>query len=320
MSKFTKLLEYAFAGNSQRKRMLNKESFKRTVGEKAMKQLLQAEDINETTLLQEEVIKKVYEGAEPFKCVRNVFPIIKTNSYSVRFVVGASGTYAEEIGEGTAVPIHEESYSKVDVDMKKYATRPLITKEMIADGLFDIVEWEIKKVGARLENTLNRVVLEKILHELDGISAIDPTGTHLAVTDIANAVGQVKSKNWNPDTLITHPMAEAYLLQDSNLAYVAYAGTETPLREGTIGRLVGLKPYTLSVTTSGTEQWDSTDSTNHYYAIVLDSQNTAVIGMRDDISIEKYDDPVRDLVGVIGKIRFGVGLLHDDAGVRILAK
>ena len=240
MSKFTKLLEYAFAGNSERKRMLQKDSFKKIVGEKAVKQLLQSEDINETTLLQEEVIKKVYEGAEPFKCVRNVFPVVKTNSYTIRFVVGAAGTYAEKVAEGAAVPVHEESYSKVDVEMVKYATRPLITKEMIADGLFDIVEWEIKKVGARLENTLNRVVLEKLLSELDGISAIDPTGTHLAVTDIANAVGQVKNKNWNPDVLITHPMAEAYLLQDSNLAYVSYAGSDSPLREGAIGRLIGL--------------------------------------------------------------------------------
>jgi len=319
-SRFVKLLEYAFAGNSERKKMLNSESFKRTVGDRAVKMLLQAEDITETTLLQEEVIKKVFEGAEPAKCVRNVFPVQKTKSYSVRFIVGGAGAYADEVAEGAAIPVNEESYSKIDVEVKKYATRPLITKEMIDDGLFNIIEHEIKKAGLRLENTLNRVVLEKLLSELDGITAIDPAGTHIAVTDIANAIAKVKEKNWMPDVLITHPSAEGYLLQDSNLVYVAYAGTEAPLREGTIPRLLGLKPYTLSVTTSGTEQWDGTDAANHYYALVLDSNNSAVIVMRDDITISQYEDPIRDLVGITAKMRFGVGVLHDDAGVRILAK
>jgi len=321
-SRFVKLLEYAFAGNSERKRMLNSEAFKKTVGEKAEKMLLQAEDISETTLLQEEVIKKVYEGAEPAKCVRNVFPVQKTKSYSVRFVVGSPGAYAKEVPEGSAVPVDQEGYSKVDVEVKKYATRPLITKEMIDDCLFNIIEHEIKKAGLRLENTLNRVVLEKLLTEMDGITAIDPAGTHIAVTDIAEAISKVKEKNWMPDVLITHPAAEGYLLQDSNLAYVAYAGTEAPLREGTIPRLLGLKPYTLSVTPSDESgvYWDGTDADNHYYGLVLDSNNTAVIVMRDDITVTRYEDPIRDLEGIIAKMRFGVGILHDDAGVRILSK
>lgn len=270
--------------------------------------------------MQEEVIKKVYEGAEPARCVRQVFPIQKTNSYAVRFITGAAGSYAPEVAEGAAIPVGEESYSKIDVEVKKYATRPLITREMIDDCLFNIVEHEIRKAGFRLENTLNRVVLEKLLSELDGISDITPAGDHLAVTDIANAIGKVKAKNWMPDTLITHPMAEAQLLQDSNLVYVCYAGTEAPLREGAIPRLLGLSPYTLSVTTTGTEQWTSTAGSNNYYALVLDSKNTAVIVMREDISIEQYEDPIHDLVGITAKMRFGVGVLRDDAGVRILAK
>lgn len=321
-SRFVKLLEYAFAGNSERKRMLNSESFKSIVGEKTVKQLLQAEDITETTLLQEEVIKKVYEGAEPAKCVRNVFPIQKTKSYSVRFIVGGAGSYAEEVAEGAAIPVNEEAYSKIDVEVKKYATRPLITKEMIDDGLFNIVEHEIKKAGLRLENTLNRVVLENLLAKLDGLEDIDPVGDHIAVTDIAVAIAEVKEANWMPDTLITHPIAEGHLLQDSNLVYVAYAGTETPLREGTIPRLLGLKPYTLSVSPRSNigVYWDGTGGANHYYAIVLDSNNSAVIVMRDDITISQYEDPIKDLVGITAKMRFGVGVLHNNAGVRILSK
>jgi len=322
-SKFVKLMEYAFAGNSERKRMLNSERFKKIVGEKAVKTLLQAEDINETTLLQEEVIKKIYEGAQPARCVRDVFPIQKTDSYKVRFVLGSSGAYASKVAEGGAFPIDEASYSKVDVEVEKYGLRGLITKEMIDDGLFNVVEHQLKWAGYVMENTLNQRVLDKLLSELDGCTDVDPAGTHLAVTDIATAIGRVKEKNWIPDTLITHPSAEAYLLSDSNLVYVSYAGTEAGLREGSIGtRLLGLKPYTLSVSTSDdvTQSWDGTDASGHYNALVLDSQNTAIIAMRDDITVERYDDPIHDLEGIIVKMRFGVGLLRDDAGVRILAK
>lgn len=327
MSKLTKLLEFAYAGNTERSRMLNTESFKKTVldtiPDKEVKQLLLANEIESTTLIQEEVYKAVVEGAEPFKCMREVLPVVKTDSYSVRVVYGESGMYAQEVPEGGKIEIDTQNYSKKDITIKKVGTRPLITNELIEDSLFDVVELELKKAGARLENKLNRDGIVELLKNHNGTtpSDTDPAGTALAVSDIAKSIAKVKAVGFLPSVLITHPTAEGQLLQDSNLAYVAYAGTSTPLTQGTVPKLMGLTPYTLGVTSDDpTYKWDDTDSSGHYYALVLDPSSYAMIAMRRDITIEQYDDPIHDLVGISCTMRYGVGVIQDQAACRILAK
>lgn len=327
MSKLTKLLEFAYAGNTERSRMLNSESFKKTVlgtiPDKETKQLLLANEIESTTLIQEEVYKTVVEGSEPFKCMREVLPVVKTDSYSVRVVYGEAGTYAKVIPEGGKIEIDTQDYSKKDITIKKIGTRPLITNELIEDSLFDVIELELKKAGARLENKLNRDCIIELLKNHNGTTPADtdPAGTTLAVSDIAKSIAKVKAVGFLPSVLITHPTAEGQLLQDSNLAYVAYAGTSTPLTQGTVPKLMGLTPYTLGVSSDdATYKWDDTDSANHYYALVLDPDNYAMIAMRRDITVEQYDDPIHDLVGISCTMRYGVGVIQNQAACRILAK
>ena len=316
--KLAKLLEYGFAGNAERSRLLNKESFKKTVGPEIHK-LLQNEPnaISDSTLVQEEVYKTVIEGAEPFRCFREVFPVIKTDSYSVRFVKGQAGSYAEKVAEGAAITIDVQNYSKQDISIEKFGTRPLITNELIEDSLFDVVELELKKAGARMENTLNREVLNKILNGSNKISTntVDPgASAHIDVADVASAIAKVKKQNFIPDILVTHPTAEGYLLSDSNLAYVSYAGTNVPLTEGKVPKIMGLTPYTCTATDSSSPTWDDTTGGSDVTALVFSKNDLGVICMRRDITIEQYDDPIHDLVGISVTMRFGTDVLNEKAG------
>jgi len=319
MGKLATLLKYGYAGNAERHRMLKKESFKKTIGEEAYKTLLQSEAnaIENTTLVQEEVAKTIIEGAEPFKVMREVVPVIKTKSYSVRFVKGSAGTYAEDIAEGAAIQVDTQSYSKQDITIKKIGTRPLITNELIEDELFDVVELELKKAGARLENKLNRDVLNAMLNGSNKITTntVDPgAGNHIDVADIASAVGKVKKHNYLPDILLTHPTAEAYLFADSNIAYAAYAGTNEPLTTGRLPKLLGLTPYTLTVTDKSSPTWDDTTGGTDVTAIVFSKNDLAVIAMRRDVTIEQYEDPIHDLVGISCTMRYGTDVLREEAG------
>ena len=330
-----KLLEFGFAGPNQRKRMLNSAQFKKMLeGRKAYdasgkclgdayKFLMESEAtaISDSTLVQEEVYKTVIEGAEPIKCFREAVPIIKTDSYSVRFIKGESGSYASKIPEGGAIEIDTQTYSKQDVTIEKYGTRPLITNELIEDGLFDVVELELKKAGQRMENTLNREMLNTILTNVT-TNTLSPASTHIAVSDIATAVGKVKKSNYIPDILITHPTAEGYLMSDSNLAYIAYAGTPDTLRGGNLGsRLLGLKPYTCTATDADSSPvWDDTNAGSDVTALVYSKNDLGVIAMRRDITIERYDDPIHDLVGISVTMRFGTGVLRETAGCKIFHK
>jgi HK97 family phage major capsid protein len=288
------------------------------------KALLQSENqaITDSTLVQEEVYGTVIEGTEPFKCMRQVVPTTTAESYSTRIVKGESGTYADEVAEAGAIPIDTQTYSKIDIPVKKYGVRPIITNELIDDSQFDIVEMELRKAGARLENRLNRVVLNQMLNGTYAVatSTMSPAGTHIAVSDIALAAKKVKKQNFMPDTLVTHPTAEGYLLQDSNLAYVAYAGTPSPLTLGTVPKLMGLTPYTCTATDSADPKWDDTTAGTDVTALIFSKADFAMIRMKHDIKIVDYDDPIHDLVGISCLMRYGAEVINEKSACCIYHK
>jgi HK97 family phage major capsid protein len=324
MSKLTKLLEYGFAGNAERQKLMNKESFKRELGEATYKTLLQSEAtaIADSTLVQEEVYKTIIEGTEPAKCMREVTPIVRTKTYSVRFVKGQAGTYAGNIAEGAKIDIDTQEFSKQDITINKIGTRPLITNELIEDSLFDIVELELKKAGLRLENKLNRDVLYSWLVGTNKLSTntMSPAGTHISVSDIALAVSKVKKQNYMPDTLLIHPTAEAYLLQDSNLAYVTFAGQSTSLNQGKVPTLMGLRPYYCTATDGASPVWDDTTAGSDVTGIVFSKNDLATICMRRDVTVEQYDDPIHDLIGISCTMRYGTDVLQEKSGCLIYHK
>ena len=318
-NKLTKLLEIAYAGNTERGEILGKESTEKILG-KDVKELLQSDSRQQSYLLQEEVYNTISQGAEPWKCLREIVPIIRTDSYSVRVVKGETGTYAEDLAEGANVPIDTQVYSKEDITIKKTGTRPLITNELIEDCLFDIVNLELQKAGMRMENKLNRDVLLEILTDATTTDT-DPADAHISVTDLATSRAAVSAYNYMPDKCVFHPTAEGYLLQDSNLVYASFAGTASTLHTGQIPKLLGMTPYTCSVTTGSTgHYWDGTDSANHYSGFCLDSQASTYLAMRRDLTVEQYDDPIHDLKGISCTMRYGTATIQPYAANLILAK
>jgi len=318
-NKLTKLLQIGYAGNSERERILDKSSTEKVLG-KDIKELLQSDSRQTSNLLQEEVYRTISEGAEPWKCMRDVVPVIRTDSYSVRVVKGETGTYAEDLAEGANVPIDTQVYSKEDITISKIGTRPLITNELIEDSLFDIVNLELQKAGMRMENKLNRDVLLEILTD-STTTETDPAAGHLSVSDLATARSAVASENYMPDKMVFHPAAEGYLLQDSNLAYVSFAGTNASLTSGTIPKIMGMTPYTCSTTTGSTAKvWGTTDAANNYYGMVIDSAASTYLAMRRDLTVEQYDDPIHDIVGISCTMRYGTATIQAKASNLILTK
>ncbi len=339
MSKLEPILKFGFAGSAERSRLLGKAWFKKELeGIRSANPyskehelmdahaLLQTEKtaINDSTLVQEEVYRTVLEGTEPARCMRDVVPTIQTDSYSVRFVKGEAGTYSGKIAEGGVIDVDTQTYTKQDITIDKYGTRPLITNELIEDSLFGIIELELKKAGTRMENGLNRVILDQILNGDNKISTstLNPEGTHLSVSDLARAVAMIKKQDYLPDCLVTHPTAEGYLLQDSNLAYVSYAGSPGALRQGNPGtNLMGLKLFTCTATDKASgPTWDDTTAGSDVTAIVLSKNDLAALCMRRDLTVERYEDPIHDLVGISLTQRYGTDVLHEKSGCIIYHK
>ena len=313
MSKLVKLLEYVKADRYDKEKMLKSDAFKNVMGRPAIKRLTLSEEMEELVMVQEEVLDTVIDGARQHAWIRDAVPVVKTDSYKTRLVKNESPVYAEIVPEMGEFPVQTSSYDPIDVVVKKFGTRPMITSEMIEDCRFDSIELEIAGAGARMENALNRYALSEMLDKCTSVD-IDPT-TFISASELVKATEKIKDKNGFPDTVLMHQSAEGKLFDESN-----YAGFSTEGNGET--KLFGLKHYTATVSTldSATAKWDGTDAGNHYNAFVFDSARYGRVVMREDLKVSEMDDPIHDLLEIIVSMRAGFGVTKTDAGVRILTK
>jgi|GEM_PF-812826 len=290
---------------------------------KQRRELLLSEAIESTTLIQAEFYNTVLEGAEPNKVMRNALRVIPMGSNQQSFTLGETGSVLPIVAEGAELQSNNQDYTKVTLTSKKYGEKGIITNELIEDALYDIVALEVAKSGARAENTLNHVALTMLLD--DAGKEHDTAGSNQGFKAVAAARKTMKQANYNPDICIICAEAEYALITDSQVAYASYYGSTGPtsaVGRGVVPPLMGIK-FTPSLDPADTT-YDSSTYTWDYGAdgeigmVLVDSASMAgIIGMRRDITVNKYDDPIRDLKGAALTMRFAVGSPFDNGICRV---
>lgn len=308
MGKLAKLLEYTYAGNSEKKRLANKPSFQKTVFEDMSddrKELMISEGVESTTLLQEEVYNKIVEGTEPIRCVRDVFPVQQTDSNQIRVTYESGSTgYASTVPEGTPIPLDTENFDTKTLDINKIGTRPIVTNEMIEDGLWDMVEFELERAGRKLENKLNRDVIDEAVNNAGSYKSSNT----VTVNDLASAIKDIRAADRIPTDFIIHPVPEAQLISGNQLLQYQMAGDTDALRNYDVGSLFDLTMNRLSVDGTSTKSytWGSGYSSSDNAGILVCDPTYLMVGMRRDVTVEQYDDPINDLQGISATMRYGV--------------
>lgn len=317
---FADMLKLAYAGPSEKKDIIE-HCIPKNLGchydgkKTTVKELLLSTGIESTTLLQTEIANVIIEGAEPFKQARNAIKTIPMNSKVMQVNIGETGTYAPVVAEGAEIPIDTQDYGSVTFTAKKYGVRPLITKELVNDALFDVVALEAAKAGARLENALNRAVVDEILGTNAATAALctDFGGSGATpITFLNNTIATIKNSGFLPDRVLLHPSAAAAYrnaMYGLNYEYGNSLGTQG------VPNLCGCAMYETGVadnTATYVWGWGTNDYLGGY---VFDSNAAIAIGMRQDIQVEQYQDPIRDLVGLSATMRFDVQCLNSSAGI-----
>lgn len=311
-------LELAHAGPSEKKQILGSKvprelsTFDKTGKIIRVRELLKSEAIEGTTLIQTEFYNTIIEGASLAKAMRQAIPKIGMTSNKITVPFRMSAGYMKEVPDGVPAPINEGEYKSVDIAAKTYRERSMITHNMIDDSQYDLIAEEARHHGERAENTLNYVVLGAMLEnsELEH----DTAGTNQGTKAIADAKGKVRGKGYNPDTTVMYTDAETligkeYLVTNATGSQQAILGSLPPM--------LGLKPHVVGTTTSSSTYAWGYDTDGDIGMIVYDSRVAAKYGLRQDIMLEEYKDPVRDLAGAVVKLRFGVGVGFGDSICRV---
>jgi hypothetical protein len=277
-----------------------------------VRELLLSTAIESTNLIQTEMYKTVVEGAEPFKVMRQALNVLPMNAATLDIPVGEAGSYAREVAEGAEVPISTQDYSKVTFTAKKIAERPVITDEMVADALYPVIELELRKAGAKLENKINQMAIVELVDN-SSANEHDTNGSNQGIKAIAAAVAKVEADGFMPDRIVMCPGFKAGIMAE--FVPTGYSGADTVMT-GKLPNLLGLQAFVSNVVHTTAASW-AYGTNEDLGAVVFDSQNSTMLGIRQDITVKRYDDVVRMLQGTVVSARVAVDTLQANAGARI---
>ena len=317
--RFATYLELAHAGPSEAKHIRETRvpreltAYDRDGKIVPVRELLKSEAVEGTTLIQTEFFQTIQEGASLAKAMRLAIPVFTMTSNKTSIVFRKSTGYMAETPEGAPAKINEASYEKRDFEAKDYRERSMITQNMIDDCLYDLVAEEARHHGERAENTINHVSLGMILENSDLEHDTAGTSGAQGIKAVASAKGKVKGAGFQPDIAILCADAETLIGQEFLLT--SHAGAQQVIA-GSLPPFLGLKPWVVNTTSSSTTYtWDY-DADGEIGMLVCDSRVAGKIGMRQDLKLESYRDPVRDLVGAVVKLRFAANYGMESATCR----
>jgi HK97 family phage major capsid protein len=244
------------------------------------------------------VLDTVWEAAKPQLIGRELAVVIAQDAPLIK-VPRAKISKAFEVAEGAEIPVGTEDYDSVTLTPKKYGVRPLISREMVEDAEWDVIEYQLTEAGRAMADLETETIIAQMISDA-GNSVGAGTGGTLAYSDVVNIVKECLIDGYTPDAIAIHPSELADLLKDTAIQKAMEWGGEAVAPSGQIARLLGMQVLVSTKVTSGT-------------ALVVDSKHAGVLFIRRDITAEDYEDPVKDLAGVAITSRWAYTTLRTEA-------
>lgn len=252
-------------------------------------------DVSQATA---KVLDVIWEAAKPNLVGRELAVVVAQDVPSLK-VPRAKLSKAYEVAEGAEIPIGTEDYDSVTLTPRKYGVRPLISKEMIEDAEWDVIEYQLAEAGRAMADLETENIIVKMISDAGNSITAGSSGT-LAYADVVNILKECLTDDFTPDVLAVHPSEFADLLKDLAIQKAMDWGGPAVAPSGRIANLLGMRVLVSTKVSSGT-------------ALVVDSKHAGVLFIRRDITAEEYEDPVKDLAGVAVTARWVYETLRTSA-------
>jgi HK97 family phage major capsid protein len=211
------------------------------------------------------------------------------------------------VAEGAAIPLDAPAYTSINLKPLKYAVRIAITKEMMEDGKWNMLENALMYAGREMaENEDNLIIADA----LDNAASTQSGGATLAISDITTAMLGLENNDYKATDLIMGYECLSDLRNIDTFVEANKLGTREMLETGYLGTLFGMKCWQFSTNVAPS-------STYAKYAYIIDKDHAFVIAEKRPVTVENYDDKTFDLSGAVVTQRIKVSYLRTAAIYKI---
>lgn len=210
------------------------------------------------------------------------------------------------VGEGAEIPLDANDYSSVTVTPLKYGVAIRITREMMEDSQFPLLEGQVRIAGKRFAENETSLILTA----LDGAGTTVSGGAALTIANITEAMLGIENNDYMPTDILIGNEALNDLRNIDTFVEANKAGNTDMMQRGFVGTIYGLSVAKFSTNAAPS-------STYAKYAYVFDRSQAYAIAVKRDITMENFDLPSYDMQGVALTQRIAVSLLRSNAVANI---
>jgi len=244
----------------------------------------------------------VIKAAYPNLIGREIIQVVPVKNSAPRFVRAIKGK-AWVVGEAEA-PITPETYDKVDMTLKEVKSRAEWSATFLEDAEWAVEQRMIAEVG----RTISEKELEDIVALYNGITAGDLAGgdeltisSPITWANFRTLVSRVEEADFTPNIVALSPAVYNELLDITQFTQTLYHAPEQAIRQGVVATTMGVTIVRSSKVTK---------------SLAIDTSCAAVLALRRDLITKPYEDPSKEMYGVLGSERYGLAVLRSKAVAR----
>jgi len=298
-----------------------------------LKEALASPDLS--VFLHKTIIDVMKDSAEPFYVVSKFFKTVRiTEGRSIVFPA-MSDVIVGEVGEGMSyrrqTPEVEIFEGAAEISVKKIGAIVEVTDEMISDSQWDVVGIMLDKVGRGLARYKEEWIFREFINH--GHVIFDPDhedsvtyGTHgldvnrnknktLSVEDFIDLMIGNLAHGYQTTDILLHPLVWPIFAKNPLLDKMSVAAFGGPGNKITItpDQVQGKLPMAVQITLTPFAPFNYLDK--KFDMFVVDRNEVGVLVVKDDISIEQWDNPERDIRALKVKERYSPGILNNGHGI-----
>jgi len=208
------------------------------------------------------------------------------------------------IAEGAEIPLDQTEYESFNLKPTKYGVAIRITRELLEDAKWNLLENNVKMAGRRVSENENGLIVSDAL---DNATNTVSGGASITIANITRAMQYLEDSDYSPTTFFIGIEVLADLRNIDTFVEFEKVGNRDMLERGFLGVIYGMNVIRVS-TNAG-----MTTTTS----FVTDKDHAYVIAEKRPISVENFDLPSYDMSAAAVTQRLKVRQLRAPAIAKI---
>lgn len=243
---------------------------------------------------------------------------------------------AHDIGETQSYPEESPDFilgTTEEVKVGKSGLMVSISEEMINDSQWDVIGIMVRQMGAAMarwkeekifrqfsahgHQVFNNDIREKYAEA--GTTGMDIEGNYnntLSTEDLIDMFIAVMNNGYTPTDILMHPLSWSVFFKNDiieSLTHAALGGSQTTNLSIKPDQVQGRIPFQINIMFSPFIPFNMEHKKFDMY--VVDRNNIGILLEKDPLSLDQFDDPMRDIQKLKVKERYGIGVLDEGKAV-----